>query len=319
MIAFGCPISEPEPYLRYADPGIRCAAEPDSEVFAFAAVGTIGRSYNLLLDKAALIEDLEALVLVHPYAEIVDPDLCAKVRAALGDPNVGVLGSIGATDVRTIAWWEGSVRSAPIIHRYQEHNGGDLRAFSWTDAQPPPGQVDMVDGWLLVLSPWTVRNVRFDESLTLSHGFDLDFCLQVRAAGRKVMVEDIRVIHHHDLELVSDLALWVEAHVRMAEKWDGQMPGVTASANGDWRARARRAEAEREAARAMANSNRYGFDARVLPLANELDQISHSISWRITEPLRRLNLRRRTRIEAARAGRGQRSTPPGRGGSRPEL
>ena len=50
---------------------------------------------------------------------------------------------------------------------------------------PPPAEVDTLDGQLLVLSPWAVRNVRFDESLLLGHGYDLDFCLQVRAAGRK--------------------------------------------------------------------------------------------------------------------------------------
>ena len=88
------------------------------------------------------------------------------------------------------------------------------------------GEVDTVDGFLLVLSPWAVRNVRFDESLVLGHGFDLDYCLQVRAAGRKVVTADLRVVHHHSLELVSDLDLWVEAHMRVAEKWDGRMPGV---------------------------------------------------------------------------------------------
>ena len=64
MIALGCSISEPEPYVRYAQPGIRLAAEHDSAVFAFAAVGTVGRSYNLLLDAGGrpTPRDLEALV-----------------------------------------------------------------------------------------------------------------------------------------------------------------------------------------------------------------------------------------------------------------
>ena len=45
------------------------------------------------------------------------------------------------------------------------------------------GEVDTVDGFVLALSPWAVRNVRFDESLGQLHGYDFDFCLQVRAAG----------------------------------------------------------------------------------------------------------------------------------------
>ena len=32
-----------------------------------------------------------------------------------------------------------------------------------------------------------MRNVRFDESLGALHGYDFDFCLQVREAGRKVV------------------------------------------------------------------------------------------------------------------------------------
>jgi hypothetical protein len=41
MIAFGVSIGEPEPYRRYAGPGIRFAAEADSEIMAFAAVGPV--------------------------------------------------------------------------------------------------------------------------------------------------------------------------------------------------------------------------------------------------------------------------------------
>ena len=38
-----------------------------------------------------------------------------------------------------------------------------------------------MDGFVIALSPWVVRNIRFDESLGQLHGYDLDFCLQVRA------------------------------------------------------------------------------------------------------------------------------------------
>jgi hypothetical protein len=185
MIAFGSSIGETEPYHRYCEPGIRFAAEADSEVYAFAAAGPIARTYNLMLEAAAAREDLEALVLVHSHAEIVDPAFCQKVRQVLSNPEVGVAGGVGATGVRSIAWWEGSVRSGPVRHRYLEHGGGEIPAFSWTRRDPAPGEVDTVDGFLLVLSPWAVRNVRFDESLFLSTGFDLDYCLQVRRSGRR--------------------------------------------------------------------------------------------------------------------------------------
>jgi hypothetical protein len=296
MIAFGTAVGEPEPYRRYCDPGVRMAAEPDSEMFTFAAVASVARSYNLLLDAAAAHEDLEALVLLHPHAEIVDPDFCQKVRGAVSDPEVGVVGCVGATGVRSIAWWEGAVRSAPVILRYDDYGGGDLPAYSWARPETTPGEVEAVDGFLLVLSPWAVRNVRFDEELVLGHGYDVDFCLQVRAAGRKVVVADLRTIHHRSLELIKDLEVWIEAHIQMAEKWEGRMPGAETDGV-DWKQRARRAEAEREAARAMAYSNLLGSDARVLELERAWEEMSASLSWRITEPLRQANLRRKAGLE----------------------
>jgi hypothetical protein len=290
MIAFGCSITSPEAYRTYAEPGIRLAAEPDSEVYAFAAAGSIFRSYNLLLDTASTREDLEALVLVHQDAEIVDPDFCKKVRQALSDPEVGVVGCVGAIGVRSIAWWEGSVTWASFIHRYGEHGGGDLPAFSWkTDDMPPyarTGEVDTVDGFIMAVSPWTVSNVRFDESLGQLHGYDFDFCLQVRAAGRKVVTTDFRAVHNHSLDLVSDAETWVEAHMRVTDKWEGRMPGIGAG-GGDWKRRARLAEARSEAARAAAVSKQLQADARSLELERAVEGVTKSLSWRITAPLRR--------------------------------
>ena len=296
MIAFGVSITSPDAYRTYAEPGIDLAAEPDSEVYAFAAAGSIFRSYNLLLDTAARRDDLEALVLVHQDTEIVSEDFCQKVREALSDPEVGVVGCVGAIGVRSIAWWEGSVTWGSFIHRYGEYGGGDLPAFSWNADELPPyartGEVETVDGFLMALSPWVVRNLRFDESLGQLHGYDFDFCLQVREAGRKVVTADFRAVHNHTLELVSNIDTWVEAHMRITEKWEGRMPGV-GDGGADWKLRARRAEAESEAGRAAAVSKQLQLDARELQLQRALDETTTSISWRITEPLRRANALRR--------------------------
>ena len=296
MIAFGVSITSPDAYRTYAEPGIRRVAEQDSQVYAYAAAGSIFRSYNLLLDTAAKHEDLEALVLVHQDTEIVSEDFCRKVREALSDPDVGVVGCVGAIGVRSIAWWEGSVTWGSFIHRYGEYGGGDLPAFSWdADALPPyaqTGEVDTVDGFLMALSPWVVRNLRFDESLGQLHGYDFDFCLQVREAGKKVVTADFRAIHNHTLELVSNPDTWVEAHMRITEKWEGRMAGI-GDGGSDWKLRARRAEAESEAGRAAAVSKQLQLDARELELQRALDETTESISWRLTAPLRRANAWRR--------------------------
>ncbi len=299
MIAFSATVTEPEPYRRYAEPGIRLAAEADSEIFAFAASGTIGRGYNLLLDAAAAYRELEALVIVHPHTEIADPDLCDKVRAALANPEVAVASCAGAGGVATIAWWEGRVSAGKVIHRYTENGGGEMPAYSWARPESPPAAVDTVDGSLLVLSPWAVRHVRFDEGLHFGHGFDLDYCRQVREQGRTVVTFDTRVIQHRSLDIISDLELWIEAHIQVAAKWEGRMPRADPD-TGDLQRRARRAEAEREAVRAVAYSRRLAFDVRVQQLQKTIDGATATLSWRATTPLREINLWRRARLSRRR-------------------
>jgi hypothetical protein len=291
VIAFGVAITRPDVYERCAGPGIRRAVEAGSAVYDRPAVGSIFASYNALIELAAQHDDLEALVLVHQDAEIVDADFCDKLRDALRDPEVGVVGSVGAIGVRSIAWWEGSIALASFLHRYEEHGGGDLPAFSWAWADAPPyarlGEVETLDGFVLALAPWTVQNVRFDESLGALHGYDFDFCLQVREAGRKVVAADLRAIHHHALEPFSDPEAWVQAHMAIAEKWDGRMPGV-GTAPGSWKERALRAEAERDAARLAGQAAELMAAARIRELEHDLAETTESISWRATAPLRRL-------------------------------
>jgi hypothetical protein len=298
MIVFATSVTDPETYRRCAEPGIRRAAEPDSEVLPQAAAGSIFRSYNLILDSVAERDDLEALVLLHQDAELLDAGFCAKLRRGLGDPDVGVVGCVGAVGVRSIAWWEGSVTWASFTHRYQEHGGGELPAFSF-GAEPLPahartGEVDTVDGFVLGLSPWTVRNVRFDESLGRLHGYDFDFCQQVRAAGRKVVTEDFKVVHRHSLDLVSNPETWLAAHMRLAEKWEGRIPGAR-PVEPDWERRARRAEAEASLARTQAIASMLDAEAKTVGLERRLAEVTSSRSWRITKPLRELNLRLKAR------------------------
>jgi hypothetical protein len=302
MIAFGCPITDSELYERCAKRGIERAAEPDSEIIAIPSAGldnpdgtfrehgltgSIFRNFNLILDRVAERDDLEALVLVHQDAEIVDTDFCARVRDALADPDVAIVGCAGAIGVRSIAWWEGAVTWASFEHRFDEYGGGAIAGGTWDREHVPvhgnTGEVDTIDGLVMVMSPWAVRELRFDEGLGQFHGYDLDICLQARAAGKKVMTHDMKVIHHHSLDLIGDLNGWIEAHIKVAEKWNGRVSGV-GDAAGDWKERARRAEAEADAARLLANASELVRDATLA----QLEHVTSSTSWRITAPLRRL-------------------------------
>lgn len=294
MIAFGCSIISPDVYERCAAPGIRRAREPDSIAFPIQAAGSIFRSYNLLLDQAADCDGLEALVLVHEDAEILDADFCVKLRQALGDPRVAVVGCVGAVGVRSIAWWEGTTVGS-FVHRYDELGGGEFPGVgSQTGAPdlPRAQEVECVDGFMLAIAPWAVRNIRFDESLGPHWGYDFDYCLQVRAAGHKVVAAPLRVAHHRPLHLLSDAEPWIAAHMRAAEKWDGRMPGAD-QADPDWKLRARRAEAEAVVARLAGASKVLQEDARTTRQARRMEVVTDTASWRLSEPLRRANALRR--------------------------
>jgi hypothetical protein len=302
MIAFGTAVTSVEQYERYAQPGIELASEPDSEVIVQQSMGSLFRNYNLMLDLASELPDLEALVLVHQDAELVDADFCDKARKALADPDVGLVGCAGAIGVRSIAWWEGAVTWASFNHRYDEFGGGDFPAMTWDSSDVPPvakmGEVDSIDGFLMLLSPWAVRELRFDETLGMLHGYDFDFCCQVRAAGKKVVTADLRAIHNHSLELISDPDGWMATYIRLIEKWEGKVPHVGGGAD-DLRRRALRAEAEAAYLKGKALSNELKAEA-VSRLNREMEE---STSWRITRPLRTFGrLVRRARRNGADSG-----------------
>jgi len=185
MIAFAACVGSEQKYGDFAQPGLRQACEPDSLVAEVTTDTSIFAAYNEVLDALAGRDDLEALVLLHEDVEIVDSDFCGKLRRRLVDPDVAVVGVIGALGVTSLAWWEGEGRGRCLETRGLVDFGGGSH------------DVDSVDGLLLALSPWAVRNLRFDEErFNGFHGYDADICFQARAAGRRVVVEDLAVVHH---------------------------------------------------------------------------------------------------------------------------
>ena len=288
MIAFGTAVTDPDVYDRCAAEGIRRTAEPNSVVFAHQSAGSLFRTYNVLLDRARDHEDLEALVLIHQDAEIADADFIPKLREALSDPDVAIVGCAGSVGVRSIAWWQGALTWAGLTHRYPEYGGGDFPAISWRPETVPSyastGEVDSIDGFVMALSPWAVRELRFDESLGKLHGYDFDICMQARAAGKKVVTADFRAIHHHSLDLIKDPENWIQTHMRLAEKWDDQLPGTGAEP----RQRALRAEAEAACARAIMVAHQM----RVQAITRQLTRVERELDStreRLTATLQKLH------------------------------
>ncbi len=214
MIAFGCPVIDRAKYSRFAEPGIRRAAEPDSALLLRFDAPSIQAAYNSIIEEAGARSDLEALVLLHQDVELGDRDLADKLRACMSDPLVAIVGAVGSHDVRSLDWWRrggvGRVMAPALVGPTAVVGGAS-----------PRGPVDSVDGLLLVLSPWAVRTLRFDERFApYFHGYDIDLCFQARERGRRVVVADIDVVHHAGFDFF-DRRTWVAAYMLWHRKWGG--------------------------------------------------------------------------------------------------
>lgn len=173
-------------FARVAEPSLERVREADSHLLVRSGYDSIQRPYNEILDETAALPDLEGVVLIHQDMELTDASLLERLRPLLAEPRVGVVGLLGGRGVPPHAWWEaeelfGTSRT-PLVE--QRHSHG-------------PHEVEVVDGALLALAPWVVRELRFDEALAADfHGYDVDLCLQVRAAGGRVICDDIPYMHH---------------------------------------------------------------------------------------------------------------------------
>ena len=206
MLVFASAVADPERYRRCALSGIRSVAEPDSVVVE-VETSSIFDGYNEVLDAFRDEPALEALVLMHDDVEIVDPRFCEKVRRRMAEPGVGVVGVAGARGVTSLAWWEGDCRG-----RVRETRG----LLDWGGGVH---DVDCVDGLMLILSPAVVRTVRFDaERFSGFHAYDVDYCFEARAAGLRVLVDELDVVHQTKGGF-GDKAVWDEADRIWRSKW----------------------------------------------------------------------------------------------------
>lgn len=122
------------------------------------------------------------VVLLHDDLEITDPHFEAKAAEALAT-GAAIVGVAGSASEESLAWWEYS----PIGH--QRTDAGPL------DFGQRTGEVAVLEGSILVLSPWAVKALRYDESFPGYHNAD-EICWAARQRGGKLLVADIDTHHH---------------------------------------------------------------------------------------------------------------------------
>ncbi|WP_246294732.1 glycosyltransferase [Piscinibacter koreensis] len=204
---FAVCVGSDDKFDAYARPSIERVIGPDAQLVASRGNRSIFTAYNAFLDAAAQHDGLEALVLLHEDVEIRDAAFADKIRELMRDPAIGLAGPIGASGVRSLRWWEGTIKGRCEEPRFALHYTHGVH------------DVDVLDGLMLVLSPWAVRNLRFDEHrFDGFHGYDADICLQARRAGKRVVVFDTDVFHHTKGGY-GDEAAWQRADAAFRRKW----------------------------------------------------------------------------------------------------
>ncbi len=211
MIIFGCCV--PTARVRYdqvAGPAIDKIAVPDDLILVEDGSEGIAIAYNRIIDRARLEPECQALVLLHDDLEIVDSNFRAKLLGSLRETDVGLVGVIGGARLSSLAWWEARDRFGAAF----ESRGLIEFGRGYHD-------VDAVDGMMLAIAPVAFTNFVFDSArFPAFHGYDIDYCFQVRSAGLRVRVVPLSLVHRTKTGL-GDRKAFLDANQLLTEKWGG--------------------------------------------------------------------------------------------------
>jgi hypothetical protein len=207
MIVFGvCAASEAR-FRSGAGPGIERLLGDGAVLLRSDAPRGLCRAYNRFLDEAAQMTNLDFVVLMHDDTAIRDARLIPKLRAIFADEAIAIAGAVGARGVTSLQWWRGE-RHGTLTHR-----GG---VYDWGD---DVRDVEAVDGLFMALSPWAAQQVRFDERTCPGfHGYDIDYCFQVRSAGRRVVAGGLD-LYHATAGGFGDRTDFERTNIRWKVKW----------------------------------------------------------------------------------------------------
>ncbi len=209
MIAFGCAVTDQDMFERVALPGIQRLCEPGALLLTCCGYDAIHRAYNEMMTEAASHADLEALILMHQDLELLDDSLLARVRSLFERPRVGVVGCFGGRNVPFQYWALGEEKfGSAMVPAFEQHYSSG------------PHEVEVVDGVLLAIKPWVARTVRFSAAASKDfHGYDVDFCMRVRAAGGHVVCDDVPYLHRMERPW-ADADQLRRAGYALARMWD---------------------------------------------------------------------------------------------------
>lgn len=201
-VAYGCCTNSLDRVSRWVVPRIG-----DRELTITWNRTSIGVAYNEILSIYAN-RGCDALILLHDDLELIDPHAEEKLLAVITQRDVALAGIAGGYDVNSLAWWNARTVG------WQRTDSRDLDFGSRT------GDVQSLEGSLLVFSHWAINHLRFDEQFTGFHGYD-EIGMQARNHGKRVVVTDVDTHHHTRLGFDSAESehAWLDADKLFRAKW----------------------------------------------------------------------------------------------------
>lgn len=216
VIVFGCCVGAGRRFEAIAEPALSRLMRPEDEIVALPGTDGICAVYNRVLRHARRRADCEAVVLLHDDTELVGGHTRDRLLRAVRRRGVGVVGVAGGRDLFGPQWWYARRRVGRVV----DHTAP--RRFLRTR-----GDVDVVDGLVLVLAPAAFGSLDFDEQgLRGYHGYDTDYCLRVREAGLRVRVEPLDYVHR-DKQDLGDEAAYDGAQRLLLERWQHRIRPLT--------------------------------------------------------------------------------------------
>jgi hypothetical protein len=179
---YGVCVGPSEKFERIALPGIK-AVDPNAPILVRYNQQSIFQAYNSMIDEATSL-DIDGIVFIHDDVLIRDENFSSKVISLFDNPEIGIVGAIGASSLKSVEWW------------WYETRGRAYELGRTIDYGVGTCDVDAVDGLLIAMSPTAMRTLRFDDvNFSGFHGYDVDIGMQVKSAGLRVVVTDLDILH----------------------------------------------------------------------------------------------------------------------------
>ena len=150
--------------------------------------------YNRAIDKHRAL-DTAHLLFVHDDVYLNDIFMFDKLEKGFETFDlIGIAGSACLNlDSPNVGWYacDPSFRAGGVVHPLVDRQDGQFYHVFYGVA---PRECLVIDGVFMVLKTAAVGDVRFDEQFTFDF-YDLDFCLALHRAGRKIATLPVLVTH----------------------------------------------------------------------------------------------------------------------------